>query len=52
MTECLLIWMKMGWGTLKADKVGMFEVNAVALDAQGNEGYAKRDLFVEGKSRQ
>jgi len=39
-----------GMGTLKADKVGMFEVNAVALDAQGNEGYAKRDLFVKGKA--
>ena len=39
-----------GIGIIKADKTGMFEVNAIAIDTQGNEGYAKKDLFVKGKA--
>ncbi|HPD00879.1 MAG TPA: DUF6531 domain-containing protein, partial [Acetivibrio sp.] len=39
-----------GMGTFKADTAGMFEINVVAVDAQGNEGYVKKDLFVKGKS--
>ena len=37
-----------GIGTIQADKVGLFEVRAIAVDKQGNEGYAKKELFVKG----